>query len=87
MATKCMLRDGTDLMTCDHCRQPVILTVDSGLCPRCYYRLECEAICAAAEDEVDRVLTDTGPLAASDESPTDSPPTYGSAQPEPAWSW
>jgi len=63
MATKLMLRDGTDLMTCDHCHKPVILTVDSGLCPRCFYKLECEAICAAAEDEVDRVLSDSGPIA------------------------
>jgi hypothetical protein len=36
--------------------QPVVLTVEEGFCPRCYYRLECQAICAAAEDRVDRIF-------------------------------
>jgi len=45
-------------MTCSHCAQPAILTDANGLCPRCYYRRECEAICAAAETEVDRVLSE-----------------------------
>ncbi|MBI2894679.1 MAG: hypothetical protein HYY06_14085 [Deltaproteobacteria bacterium] len=44
------------LMTCRACSQPVVLTVEEGFCPRCYYRLECQAICAAAEDRVDRVF-------------------------------
>lgn len=44
------------LMTCRACLQPVVLTVEQGFCPRCYYRLECQAICTAAEDQVDRVF-------------------------------
>ena len=86
MAPKSMLRDGYDLMTCEHCRQPVILTVESGLCPRCFYKFECAAICAAAEFEVDRVLTETGALDAAEGPPTEAP-SYAAAEPEAAWSW
>ncbi len=67
------------LMTCEHCHQPVILTVDSGVCPRCFYRLECEAICAAAEEEVDRVLSEEMFTATRDEAADPAP--------APVWSW
>jgi hypothetical protein len=53
-----MFRDSSELMTCASCQQAAILTVEDGLCPRCFYKQECEAICSAAEDEVDRVLTE-----------------------------
>lgn len=72
-----------DLMTCLHCHQPVILTVDSGLCPRCFYRHECEAICAAAEEEVDRVLCEEA--FAEVELPAVTPEPR--AHVEPVWSW
>ena len=87
MATRDMLPDAHDLMTCEHCQTPVILTVESsGLCPRCFYKLECEAICTAAEDEVDRVLTE-GAFAAALEESTAPTIVYISPTTEPVWSW
>jgi hypothetical protein len=75
------------LMTCQHCHQPAILTVDGGMCPRCFYRLECEAICAAAEEEVDRMLseetfTDTSDGVAEPAHARVPPPVAA-----PVWSW
>jgi hypothetical protein len=54
---RAMLRDAHDPFTCAHCREPAILTVDIGLCPRCCQRLEWEAIRATAETALARRLT------------------------------
>lgn len=88
MATGCMLHDAHDLMTCEACRQPVILTVENGLCPRCFYKFECEAICSAAEDEVDRILTESGPIATAPMDEPDTVRTYLPVVEEArAWGW
>ena len=87
MATGFMLRHAHDLMTCEACCQPVILTVENGLCPRCFYKFECEAICSAAEDEVDRVLTESGPIAVASEEETEPGRPYLPAAEEQAWGW
>jgi len=87
-----MFHDGHELMTCSSCRQPAILTVgDSpGLCPRCFYKQECDAICSAAEEQVDRVLTEGAfahePVEEGPE-PVEPPRIYVPAASEPVWSW
>jgi hypothetical protein len=86
MATESMFRDAHEIMTCSCCQEPAILTVEEGLCPRCFYKQECEAICSAAGDEVDRVLAEA-PSGLSVEEPPPPPGIYVPASPEPVWSW
>lgn len=78
-----MFADAHELLTCTCCNEPAILTVEDGLCPRCFYKQECEAICSAAEEEVDRVLVEGAPS----EEPAPPPRIYVPASPEPVWSW
>jgi hypothetical protein len=84
-----MFADAHEILTCSCCHEPAILTVEAspGLCPRCFYKQECEAICSAAEEEVDRVLSEGAQSALSVEEPAPPPRTYVPASPEPVWSW
>ena len=72
-----MSRDPYEPLSCSRCFQAAILTDEGGLCPRCYYRLECEAICAAATSEVDRVLCE-------EDAQARAPEATAAAE---AWSW
>lgn len=80
---------GHELLTCSSCEEPAILTVEDsdGLCPRCFYKQECEAICSAAEEEVDRVLTEVGAAVEAADEPVEAPRLYVPPSSEPVWSW
>jgi hypothetical protein len=80
-----MFRDSSELMTCASCQEAAILTVEDGLCPRCFYKQECEAICSAAEDEVDRVLTEGALAPETTPEPVEPPRIY--VPEEQVWGW